>query len=1060
MLCPETAAPLRSARAFQVAFSTLALSLVCVEPQAAQAAAHAPGEHGFVASKSVVFNRSRQITNFVNPDGSRTAVISDNAVNYQDSNGTWHAIDNHIVPDAKSGGFRSTANAWEVHFGSTVDGVSVSTARGGLTMTPTTSAKVAPVVTRTDNGIQYADVWPGADLRYQVTSNAVKESVMIKTPTAGSSFAFSLRSGAHVSNPATLLSRPLRMSPQIDGSVLTTGLDSSGLRIGAPLVLRADGAPVEAAHARLRVETGKVVLSVDPAWLAAQPASAFPINLDPSVFPTPNTSTSYKTDGFTCSNCGIQFGNAVDGGNTYWRTVAHFPYESLFGDEILGAQFNTGWQGGTQNAYSVNAYWASAYSFSGAKGHPTVLASGTPGGTTGTITGAALTAQIKSWADSRISNGAFGFVGTETSTYTYQTYSVNLAITYDLPPSAPTAVGFNAAAPSTPACTGGAIDGTQASSWKATLSAPTARNLYAIYRWWDAATPATVHTAKTGTYARGSTNSLAWIVAWAPNVFANGHTYGWNVQGYDGLKAGPASGNCSFRVSNPVATAPTNPGFGPSSASLPCGSSVRGDLNIVLDATIKAATAQSQVRAVFAVSYTDAAGVVQSHTYTSPYVAYQAAGSLAQATIAPNTSAAGTYSIPKGTSFTWTVKAQTASDSSLSPATNCSGATNANQLPAPSLQSADLDSGNGGVDSPASVTLSDSEPTVTGYVWSYQQTLPSPLPSTCPTAPADNFQGVGLACSTDGPDQAGNEWNVIQVIPPRTSFSLTVWAIDTTGTVSLPTTVAYTVADVTGGTLTHLWQTDNLVATSTPSSVTDAVNPDPATGTPLGLTSNTAGAILTSGGAPWQNAPGSSGTALHFDGTSGKGATAAPAVPTNRSDDHWQTADNFSMQVWVRPQTDASGEQTLPAMSQGSGALGLDDVFLGIVLNRWGFCMYDHAAPQLEDCAYITPAANYLNQWTLLTGVWDATAQQVRLYVSTNLTDDPNFLPITSSASAAHSNPIPDTGPMAIGSGDYFGSEAHWYGDIEDPMTYQGVLSGDSVAATAASGPYNPANPQ
>ena len=296
--------------------------------------------------------------------------------------------------------------------------------------------------------------------------------------------------------------------------------------------------------------------------------------MDPGIAPEPDTVRAFKTDGYSCSGCQVQFGNSRDGGDTYWRSVAHYPYESLFGDEVVAAQINTGWQAGTQNAYGVLVYWASSYSFYGAKGHPSVLAAGTPGGTTGVISSGVLTNQIKSWVDARASGGGLGFVGTETpGLYTYQRYDTRLAVTYNQPPTAPSGVEFKAAAPSTPACTGGTIDGSQASSWKATLHAPTTRNLFATFQYWNTATPSAKYTVRSGTFVLGSTNPLAWVVSFGPNVFADGRSYAFRVQGNDGVKAGPWSGTCSFHVTDPVATAPTAPGFGPASP----GSAVRLD---------------------------------------------------------------------------------------------------------------------------------------------------------------------------------------------------------------------------------------------------------------------------------------------------------------------------------------------------------------------------------------------------------------------------------------------------------------------------------------------------
>ncbi|SDI90706.1 hypothetical protein SAMN05444157_0738 [Frankineae bacterium MT45] len=1018
---------------------------------------------GFAPGKSTVVARTADSTVYANPDGTQTSNLSNVPVNYAAADGSWQPIDSSLQADpARAGGLRSAANSWRAHFGTTAQGVSVDTSAGSLGIVPVNAKTEAPVTSATGDGVTYADAWPGADLTYRVTSSAVKESVLIKSPSAGNSFTFSVLSGSVASVLSDTAAAAPGWSRDVDGSLVPTGALSSAVQIEAPRVLRADGEPMEAAHAKLSVAGGKLTLSVDPAWLAAQPASAFPINLDPSITPTPSVSHSYKTDGFNCTNCGIQFGNARDGGDTLWRSVAHFGYEGLFGDEILGAQFNTGWQGGTQNAYGVRVFWASAYSFAGAAGHPAVLATGTPGGTTGTISGTALTAQIQSWADSRVSGGAFGFVGTETAgLYTYQTYSMNLAVTYNLPPSTPAGVGFKAAAPSTPACTGGTIDGTQASSWKSVLGAPSARNLYGTFQWWDTASPSAVHTAKSGTFPTGSNNALAWVVSWGPNTFANGHNYAFKVEAYDGWKAGPWSGNCSFHVTDPVATSPTQPGFGPANPGLACGSTVRGDQNIVLEATIKAATAQSQVRAQFTVSYT-VNGTAYPKIYTTPYVAYQAAGSLAQVTIAANTPASGNYSIPNGTVFTWSVVAQTQSDNTSSAPTSCGGVTSSGQVPAPQLASTALasdGSGNGVVGTNASVTLTDTSPDVTEYVWSYQQVLPAPLPTACPTVPSNNWAGVGLACSSDGPDDSGNDWNVIQVDPPRTSFSLTVWAIDSTGTVSPATTVNYVVTDIGDGEVTHLWQTDSTSLTAAATSVADAADPD--NDLPLSITANSPATNLSwvGGGAPWQTSPGSGGSALHFDGTAGYAATSSPGVPQDTRDNQWDSSDDFTAQVWVRPTTTST---STPQVAIGQDGSYFSGFWLGLQSGSWTFCMphtQNQSGAYDGDCATLPAGTSYQNQWALLTAVWDASGGKMILYVATGLSSSPLTTPSVATATITHTISAPATESFTVGRGETAGvNSGFWTGDLEDPTTFTGVMSSNSVLTTATTGPYNPNN--
>ena len=403
-----------------------------------------------------------------------------------------------------------------------------------------------------------------------MTSGEVKESVLIKTPDR--------RQHLHVQRVVGVVVRVSSAKQRTHVQGWSRG-SSNSLTPTGPLAGPPSGCAPHRAAGRRRTYggrarpddhefSGQLTLSVDPAWLASLPASAFPINLDPSVFPTPDKSMSFKTDGFTCSNCNIQFGNAVDGGNTFWRTVAHFPYESLFGDEILGAQFNTGWQGGTQNAYQMRVFWASSYSYAGAAGHPAVLAVGQPGGTHRDDLGHG-------------ADGADQVVGRQphlrrrVRLRRYRKRAVHLPELRDEPrdhlqPAADPADRHGLQG-------GGAVhsglhrrDHRRHSGLVVEDHSRRPRLLgrcTASSSGGTPPTPSAIHTASNvGPYNSGTAGG--WVVGWAANVFADGHNYAWRVQGYDGLKTGPWSGNCTFHVTDPVATSPTSPGFGPATPGL------------------------------------------------------------------------------------------------------------------------------------------------------------------------------------------------------------------------------------------------------------------------------------------------------------------------------------------------------------------------------------------------------------------------------------------------------------------------------------------------------------
>jgi hypothetical protein len=330
------------------------LSFTSSAPPSASAALNATPT-GFVPGASVVSSRSAMSTDYVNPDGTHTAVLATEPVNYQTPDSVWHPVDNSVQADpALPGGFRNTANSWRVHFGSSTDGVTMDTSAGSVGLSLVGAARAAPSASPDGHGVVYPGVLPGASLKYSVTGSSVKESVLITSRTAPTSYTFAVRSGA----PATVLADGGDATPSFDrrsdGSVAPAGAIGSQLAFEPPVVTRPDGSTVPEANATMVSSPGRLVLSIDPTWLAAQPDSAFPIDLDPSAQIGVNTTYSYKSDGYTCSNCNIQVGNSVSAGDTYWRSMAYFPLAPYFGTQILNASLAATYVTGTTSAYTMN----------------------------------------------------------------------------------------------------------------------------------------------------------------------------------------------------------------------------------------------------------------------------------------------------------------------------------------------------------------------------------------------------------------------------------------------------------------------------------------------------------------------------------------------------------------------------------------------------------------------------------------------------------------------------------------------------------------------------------
>ncbi|WP_441249179.1 LamG domain-containing protein [Kitasatospora sp. McL0602] len=154
------------------------------------------------------------------------------------------------------------------------------------------------------------------------------------------------------------------------------------------------------------------------------------------------------------------------------------------------------------------------------------------------------------------------------------------------------------------------------------------------------------------------------------------------------------------------------------------------------------------------------------------------------------------------------------------------------------------------------------------------------------------------------------------------------------------------------------------------------------------------------------------------------------------------TAASFTVSAVVR--NDAPAE-TRAVVSQGSDGffsfyLGRED-YAGGAHNQWVFKVQTAAATGKSVLA-LSPTPAAAGRWTTLTGVYDASAKAISLYVDGVL---------------AQTTPVPGilvtTGPIEIGRARY---KAHWVdfwdGAIADVQVWDRPLPGDKVAQLARTG--------
>lgn len=341
------------------------------------------------------------------------------------ADGPWQDIDTTIVADTRHPGvLRNRANAWTVRFAALPEGVTVETEEGQFNLSPSGTRRVKPTVEASDTVI-YRDAWPGADLRYRVFAGEVKEDIVLRRRPDRTSFSFA--TGGR------------RFERDKDGSGGLVPGGARSLKVAPPEVLDRDGRPLPEARPTLEVgETdngSSILVGVDREWVENLRAEQFPISVDPTFVVGSNVVGAYKSDGYSCSACGLRVGNSRDRqpngsvADRVWRSVAYFDYSALYGKRIRSAAVSVGNRvTGTANAYPFYVFGATAWGFGG---YGQFLGY-TYAGNDGTVSSPELTSTYDTWAQQRQA-GALMLVGYEAAgLYTYkQFHAYVLSLTWD-----------------------------------------------------------------------------------------------------------------------------------------------------------------------------------------------------------------------------------------------------------------------------------------------------------------------------------------------------------------------------------------------------------------------------------------------------------------------------------------------------------------------------------------------------------------------------------------------------------------------------------------------------
>jgi RHS repeat-associated protein len=272
-------------------------------------------------------------------DGKVTTTLFASAINYQDARGKWQPIDSRLVASHDMDyQWVNAANRFRSLFKSHLDGdyLRLDVNGNSFSMSLEGAAKRSGRVS--GSGVEYENVLPDVNLRYDVGPDQVKETIILGSANAPTNYRFI------VTGPGSTRIQP---SKQFPGAyeVWMRGPRPVFL-LDPPELFEAPGGrpsdrpdPTLARLSVTKVADGRFELGVglDAAWLGS-PSRQFPVLVDPTMDFQPDTlDRTFKT----CSGCGGSQGQllAVGADNTFaYRSGIQFDLTNLpMGAHATGA---------------------------------------------------------------------------------------------------------------------------------------------------------------------------------------------------------------------------------------------------------------------------------------------------------------------------------------------------------------------------------------------------------------------------------------------------------------------------------------------------------------------------------------------------------------------------------------------------------------------------------------------------------------------------------------------------------------------------------------------------
>jgi RHS repeat-associated protein len=278
--------------------------------------------------------RTETSRTYVDSTGNRVAYISQGPINYKDEQGRWQRIDNSLIPKQGAGaGWENRANSFHATFPATLSDGPVQVDIGEEFISYGLKGGAA-VGQASGDSVTYAEALRGVDLTYEVSNNAVKETLTLRSAASSDALIFDVHTTAGLTatknkkggvdfadatGKTVFAFEPPTMQDSADHPVdgpITMSLDSTGL-FGTTVSLHAN-----------------------EAWLN-DARRVWPIVIDPVITPNPTqdcTIASNSQSTSLCTDTTIKTG--WDGTNKF-RSLLQFSLSSIpTGEVIQNANLN------------------------------------------------------------------------------------------------------------------------------------------------------------------------------------------------------------------------------------------------------------------------------------------------------------------------------------------------------------------------------------------------------------------------------------------------------------------------------------------------------------------------------------------------------------------------------------------------------------------------------------------------------------------------------------------------------------------------------------------------